>query len=103
MRVTRINHEDPGSGYVLYDLLADGSEQKVLYRDEQYSMQFRGMQYGANNWLRVEGPDGKAKKWGWGWNSDVCYKCLDDMRGGWNKTDGRYKRYNKEAEKERGK
>jgi hypothetical protein len=70
-------------GYGLYELINDGQEHTAKVAGVTYRFAFRGQRYGSNNWLEVTGPNGTVKKWGWGWNSEVCWKCLDDLANGW--------------------
>ena len=78
-----IKADNGGDGYCLYDALKDGAPQLIAYRGQTYTMQFCGSPYGADNYLLVEAEDGTQKRWGWGWNQDVCFKCLRDLRDGW--------------------
>jgi hypothetical protein len=89
----RIDDDSGTSGYDLYQLLAEGAEKTVEYLGTRYQMKLCGTPYGSNNWLRVKGPDGQSKKWGWGWDSEVCFRCLTDLRDGWENTEGNYSRY----------
>lgn len=92
--------DDIQGGYDLYELLSDGTESEIEYRGTTYQMKLCGTPYGSNNWLRVRGPDGQNKKWGWGWNSDVCFRCLSDLKDGWESTKGNYTRYGTKGETE---
>jgi len=70
-------------GYKLYDLIANGSEQAITIGEDTYQFQFKGMRCGSSNWLEVNAESGESQKWGWGWNSEICWHCLSDLEQGW--------------------
>jgi hypothetical protein len=74
---------NPIDGYSLYLLLADGSPHTAEVNGSPYRFQFEGERAGAKNWLLVTAPDGSSQKWGWGWSSEVCWHCLQDIERGW--------------------
>lgn len=69
-------------GYFLFDLLRDGDPYEVPLGGQLYKMQFVGLKYGSNNYLEVTHPDGTVGKWGWGYNSDICFRVLADLANG---------------------
>ena len=83
---------DTDDGYGLYEILKDGAVQQIAYSGATYAMSFCGSPYGAENYLLVEAGDGTQKRWGWGWNQDVCFKCLKDLKDGWQQKE-RYEPY----------
>lgn len=99
MTTTRIE-DDPGTeGYHLFEVLDDGERHSIEFLGQTYRMQFKGVRHGSQNHLEVTLPDGKVGKWGWGWESALCFKVLDNLREG--KTEGKFKQYQapcKEAE-----
>lgn len=81
-------------GYTLYNQLAAGEAYTADIESETYRFQFKGTRYGSNNWLEVTAKNGETKKWGWGWNSEVCWRCLNDLEEGWDAQQKRpYKPY----------
>lgn len=77
-----MNHST--DGYELYRLLSDGQPHSVEVNGSTYSFQFQGHRTGSNNWLEVTAQGGASQKWGWGWSSEVCWQCLQDLEQGWN-------------------
>ncbi len=75
---------NPIDAYSLYRLLADGSLHTIEIGGSLYQFQFKGERAGANNWLEVTATDGTMQKWGWGWSSEVCWHCLQDLERGWD-------------------
>lgn len=86
-RLIIIDADSGGNGYDLYEALKDGSPQQIQFYDETYTMQLCGNPYGAENFLLVRAEDGTEKRWGWGWNQDVCFECLQDIREGWEQAE----------------
>lgn len=76
-----MNHST--DGYELYRLLSDGQPHSVEVNGSTYRFQFQGHRTGSNNWLEVTPGNGTSKKWGWGWSSEVCWQCLQDLERGW--------------------
>jgi hypothetical protein len=97
-RLIRVVADSGGDGYQLYEALKDGKRQQIEFQGSTYIMQFCGSAYGAENYLLVEAEDGTQKRWGWGWNSDVCFQCLRDLKDGWDNQKERYQPYRVKAE-----
>jgi hypothetical protein len=97
-RLIRITADSGGDGYDLYEALKDGKRQPIEFQGATYAMQFCGVSYGSDNYLLVEAEDGTQKRWGWGWNSDVCFQCLRDLRKGWSNQKERYNPYRVKVE-----
>jgi len=71
-------------GYELYRLLSGGEPHVVEVNGSTYRLQFQGQRTGANNWLEVTPTNGASQKWGWGWSSEVCWHCLQDLEQSWH-------------------
>jgi len=97
-RLIQVVADSGGDGYELYEALKDGECQRIEFEGAIYKMQFCGVPYGSENFLLVEAKDGTQKRWGWGWNSDVCFQCLQDLRMGWSNQKERYKPYRVKVE-----
>jgi hypothetical protein len=71
-------------GYSLYDQVANGDPSIVAINGATYRFQLKGTRHGSNNWLEVTADNGETERWGWGWNSEVCWHCLSDLERGWD-------------------
>jgi hypothetical protein len=92
-RLIVIDADSGGDGYQLYEAIKDGKRHQIEYQGVTYQMEFCGVAYGSNNYLLVEAEDGTQKRWGWGWNTEVCFQCLSDLRDGWENLKERYQPY----------
>jgi len=77
-------YPDNQDGYQLFERLDAGDPVVITVKGVRYCLQFKGERYGGNNLLLVTDPDGKQRKYGWGWESRLVFKALEEMQRGWD-------------------
>lgn len=70
-------------GYELYEQLKDGEPARVVGTESTYRLQFKGKPYGGENWLEVADNAGTVRKYGYGWNSELVFKALEEIEKSW--------------------
>jgi len=73
----------PGNTLIPIDRLDSGYPIEVTIKDTRYNLKFQGERFGGNNLLLVTNEDGKKRKRGWGWESWLVFKALEEMQQGW--------------------
>ena len=68
-------------GYRLFHALKDGSQVAFTVATNPattYTAQFHGKKIGTDNYLEVSNGN-KTQQWGWGYNIETVFQCLDDI------------------------
>jgi hypothetical protein len=70
-------------GYTLFNQLDDGDPVTVRVQGKVYTLQFEGDRFGGENCLKVRNRDGAERTYGWGWESNLVFRALEEMEEGW--------------------
>ena len=70
-------------GYTLFNQLDDGDPVTVRVRGKEYTLQFDGDRFGGSNCLKVRNGTGAERTYGWGWESNLVFRAIEEMETGW--------------------